>query len=82
MKLHTLKNIKLYIQITSSFLKMYTLLIEYCLTLLILIVTVKINFSKLKLIKSYLKSIFLDKLNGLAMLSIEYEILEHLIIKL
>ena len=45
------------------------------LTLLVIVATAKRNFSKLKLIKSYLRSIMLqDRLNGLAMLSIESEI--------
>jgi len=49
------------------------------LTLLVIVATAKRNFSKLKLIKSYLRSIMLqDRLNGLAMLSIESEMLKLL----
>lgn len=47
------------------------------LTLLVTIITIERNFLKLKLFKSYLKSIILqDKLNKLTLLTIESEILE------
>nr|KYP31434.1 hypothetical protein KK1_048263 [Cajanus cajan] len=49
------------------------------LTLPVIVVTTKRNFSKLKLIKSYLRSTMLqDRLNKLAILSIESEMLELL----
>ena len=49
------------------------------LTIPVIVAFVEISFSKLKLIKSYLRStISQERLSGLAILSIENEILEEL----
>jgi hypothetical protein len=49
------------------------------LTILVTVVSAERSFSKLKLIKSYLRSTMSqEKLNGLAILSIEKKVLENL----
>jgi hypothetical protein len=49
------------------------------LTILVTVVSAERSFSKLKLIKSYLRSTMSqEKLNGLAILSIEKNVLENL----
>nr|KYP44643.1 Zinc finger MYM-type protein 5 [Cajanus cajan] len=67
-----------YIKRSYSFPNTY-IAYKILLTLPITVATAKRSFSKLKLIKSYLRSTMLqDRLNGLAILSIESEILELL----
>jgi len=49
------------------------------LTILVSVASTKINFLKLKLIKNYLRStISQERLNGLALISIEHELVDKL----
>ena len=67
-----------YIKILDSFLNVF-IAYRILLTISIKVATVERSFTKLKLFKSYLKSTMLqDKLNVLAILSIESEVLELL----
>jgi len=65
-----------YIKTLDSFPNVY-IAYRILLTILVTVATAEKSFSKLKLLKSYLKSIMLqDRLNKLAILSIESEVLE------
>ena len=65
-----------YIKTLDSFPNVY-IAYRILLTIPVTIVTAERSFSKLKLLKSYLKSTMLqDRLNELAILSIESEVLE------
>ena len=65
-----------YIKTLDSFLNVY-IAYRILLTILVTVATAERSFSKLKLLKSYLKSTMLqDKLNELAILSIESKVLE------
>ena len=65
-----------YIKTLDSFPNVY-IAYKILLTILVTVTTTEISFSKLKLLKSYLKSTMLkDRLNELAILSIESEVLE------
>jgi len=65
-----------YIKTLDSFLNVY-IAYRILLTILVTVATAERNFSKLKLLKSDLKSTMLqDKLNELVILSIESEVLK------
>jgi len=67
-----------YINTLDSFPNVY-IASRILLTIPVTVATIERSFSKLKLLKSYLKSTMLqDRLNGLAILSIESEVLELL----
>ncbi|KAL5170112.1 Zinc finger MYM-type protein 1 [Glycine soja] len=67
-----------YIKTLDSFPNIY-IAYRILLTISVTVATIERSFSKLKLLKSYLKSTMLqDRLNGLAILSIESEVLELL----
>ena len=67
-----------YIKTLYSFLNVY-IAYRILLTILVIVATAERSFSKLKLLKSYIKSTMLqDRLNVLAILSIESEVLKLL----